>query len=209
MRPVLIWCKVKWQARILDNWSFLVFGGSMDFTGDDIMRTEPHYSYEERKLRDDFVKEYMRDGNSYSACVRLGYMEEMAIEMAKKLMEEPYVKRQIANVSEVRSSAFGGVGDNLSSLPEGFTPHDEETDKQRIVTALFNEAFYKGPGSSHSSRVSALSKLADIYKLTKHDNKGSAGSVPNVMIVPPRGDTDDWEAQASVQQEELKRTVKE
>lgn len=170
---------------------------------------EVSYTHADKQLRDRFISEYLRDYNSYAACVRLGFMDEMALQMAKEIMEEPYVRRGIADAEAQRAKHLQTErNDDLSTLPEGFVPHDMETDKQRIVSGLFREAFYKGPGASHASRVSALGKLADIYKLTKEETTEDK-VVSNVMVVPAIGSVSAWEEQASVQQAELKRTVKE
>ncbi|MBG89585.1 MAG: hypothetical protein CMO80_22180 [Verrucomicrobiales bacterium] len=168
---------------------------------------EVSYTDSEKELRDKFIVEYLRDYNSYAACVRLGYMDEMALEEAQKLMEEPYVKRGIADAEAARAVHLSSKKDaDLSKLPDGFVPHEEETDRQRIVSGLFREAFYKGPGSTHSSRVAALSALSKIYKLDKEEEK-VAEIVSRVMVVPAVGNVDDWEQAASEQQAELKRTV--
>ncbi|MFW0778542.1 MAG: hypothetical protein ACN2B6_12575 [Rickettsiales bacterium] len=179
------------------------------FNADDIIRGEISLSPADKKLRDDFVREYIRDYNSYAACVRLGFIDELALETAKQLIEDPYVKRMLVNVEENRSSNINKGGDkDLTVLPEDFVPHDEDMDKQRIISALFREAFYKGPGASHASRVSALGKLADIYKLAKEQGPEESAN-QSVMVVPPVGDVNSWEDQAEAQQTELKRTVKE
>ena len=171
--------------------------------------SEASYTLEEKELRDNFVHEYLRDYNSYAASVRTGFTAEEAVESAKLYMEEPYVRRSIADAEAKRERA--GVNneiDEMDVLPTGFVPHDAESDKQRIKSGLFREAFYKGPGASHSSRVSAFCKLADIYGLNKQEVKKEKTS-SNVMIVPAMGSVSNWEAGAKHQQAELKRTVTE
>ncbi|ANO57530.1 hypothetical protein [Vibrio phage vB_VhaS-tm] len=181
----------------------------MDVNSNDFLTGEVSYTQADKELRDRFINEYLRDYNSYAACVRIGFMDEMALETAKQFMEEPYVRRGIADAEAQRAKHLQSEqDDDLSTLPEGFIPHDMETDKQRIVSGLFREAFYKGPGASHASRVSALGKLADIYKLTKEEQTDDKVA-SNVMVVPAIGSVDAWEEQASKQQAELKQTVKE
>lgn len=181
----------------------------MTYDHNSFVTGEVSYSHSDKELRDKFIAEYLRDYNSYAACVRLGYVDEVALENAKLFMEEPYVKRGIADAEAVRAKHLQTAEkEDLTRLPDGFVPHDEETDKQRIVSGLFREAFYKGPGSAHSSRVSALSKLADIYKLTKEEKKVDS-TTTNVMVVPAVGSVDSWEANAAAQQANLKKTVTE
>ncbi|CAM0077206.1 terminase small subunit [Vibrio phage K251 g3] len=181
----------------------------MDFNDTNFLASEVSYTQADKELRDRFIREYLRDYNAYAACVRIGFMDEVALENAKLYMEEPYVRRGIADAEGQRASHLQTEQDNdLSTLPEGFVPHDLETDKQRIVSGLFREAFYKGAGASHASRVSALGKLADIYKLTKEEQTDDKVA-SNVMVVPAIGSVDAWEGEASKQQAELKQTVKE
>lgn len=119
----------------------------MDLNSDDIIRGEISYTHSERAIRDQFVQEYLRDYNSYAACVRLGYMDELALNFAKQLMQEPYVLRGIADAEAQRSNHLKSQQEkDLSHLPAGFIPHDEETDKQRIVSGLFREAFTRVQG---------------------------------------------------------------
>ena len=170
---------------------------------------EVSYSQSDKELRDKFIAEYLRDYNSYAACVRLGYVDEIALEQAQIMMEEPYVKRGIADAEAARAVHLSTRDkDDLSNLPDGFKPHDEETDKQRIVSGLFREAFFKGPGSAHSSRVAALTALAKIYKLDKEEKTNSEVS-NRVMVVPAVGTVEQWEQAASAQQTELKKRVVE
>lgn len=168
------------------------------------------YTASEKELRDKFIAEYLRDYNAYGACVRIGFTGEEALETAKEYMEEPYVKRGITDAEDRRSAHLRTVQEeDLSQLPAGFVPHDEETDKQRIVSGLFREAFYKGPGATHNSRVSALGTLAKIYKLDKEEAKEIDHLKTNVMVVPAMGTPEQWEAAAAAQQANLKKQVTE
>lgn len=181
----------------------------MSYDPNSFINSEVSYSKSDKELRDKFIAEYLRDYNSYAACVRIGYMDEVALETAKHFMEEPYVKCGIADAEASRAKHLRSTEDkDLSQLPTNFVPHDEETDKQRIVSGLFREAFYKGPGATHNSRVSALSTLAKIYKLDKQEEKDT-GIKTNVMVVPAVGTVDDWEKMAANQQAELKKQVTE
>lgn len=181
----------------------------MTFDVNDMLKGEVSYSQEDKEFRNRFVQEYLRDYSSYAACVRMGLMDDVALEQAKEFMGCPYVLKLLADAEAARAEHLRTEDSrNLHILPDDFAPHDMDTDRQRIVSALFREAFYKGPGSSHSSRVAALGKLSDIYKLTKEESK-QGGISTNVMVVPAMGSVDGWEAAAADQQSELKRTVKE
>jgi len=142
----------------------------------------------EKALRDLFVSEYLVDYDALRAAQRCGFNFQFAVEYAKKFMQEPYVQQQINAVK-------------FREYPE----HDVATyEKKRIMASLIAEAHYKGPGSSHSSRVAALSKLASIYGMDAP--KKIEQSITNrggVMAVPGIAKLDDWENAASQSQDAL------
>lgn len=182
----------------------------MSYDPNSFSNGEVSYSKSDKELRDKFISEYLRDYNAYASCVRIGFMDEEAFETAKAFMEEPYVKRGIADAEDSRAKHLRVTeSEDLSQLPAGFVPHNEETDKQRIVSGLFREAFYKGPGATHNSRVSALGTLAKIYKLDKEEAKDIDVIRSNVMVVPAMVSPEQWEAAAAAQQAQLKKQVTE
>lgn len=161
----------------------------------------------EKRELDAFIAEYMKDYDSYRATLRLNYDPEVALERAKQFWDHPYVQQCITEIQENRSALWKqNEQRDLSRIPEDFVPSDEDLDKQRIVSALFREAFYRGPGSTHSARVAALSKLSAIYKL-EHEKPPEADG-RSVMVVPATGNLDEWEKGAAKQQEKLKQEVK-
>jgi hypothetical protein len=145
-------------------------------------------SAREKALRDTFVAEYLIDYSQVKAAMRCGFPREFAIEWGQKLMEEPYVQKKLTQLE--------------------MTPMDEkaefEYNRQRIKQQLMKEAYYKGPGSSHAARVSALAKLAVIYDLeAPKKSKIDVNHRGGVMQVPPVAGVDDWESAALASQEAL------
>ena len=142
----------------------------------------------EKALRDLFVSEYLVDYDAVRACQRCGFNHQFAVDFARKFMEEAYVQQQINAVK-------------FQNIPE----HDlAEYDKKRIRTGLMAEAHYRGPGSSHAGRVSALAKLASFYGMDAP--KKVEQSITNrggVMAVPGIAKLDDWEQAASASQDKL------
>jgi phage terminase small subunit len=53
----------------------------------------------QRVLRDNFVNEYLKDFDAYSAAIRCGFLATFAIDWCKRLMSEGYVKRRIAELT--------------------------------------------------------------------------------------------------------------
>jgi hypothetical protein len=132
---------------------------------------ENQYSPAELELRRRFVTEYLVDYNSYAAALRVGFSAAFAVDYAKRFMEEPYVRQLI------RDRELGPDGD-----------YAEETNKRRIMAALFKEANYHGPGSSHSARVSALAKLTALYGMeapSKSETKVEVSNAPTVQFYLP------------------------
>lgn len=153
---------------------------------------ERSYTWREKALRDLFVKEYLVDYDSIGAAMRVGYNRGIAKEYAVRLMDEPYVMRQIAK-------------------QEGAPiEEDEKTAKKRIMAGLVREANYRGAGSSQAARVAALGKLAQLYGMepatkTKTELTGADGQplTSGQFIIPGVMTPEQWEAAAAKQQAEL------
>lgn len=166
-----------------------------------------------------FVEQYLKDYDPFAACLRIDYSMETALEAAKEFMNEPYVRRRITMLEEMRLKHIPKTEPLDKEEREAkeaefesidFTPHTPELDQQRIISALMREAHNTGPGSSHAARVTALGQLMKIYNMDKSDDKDTTiNNNGGVMIVPAVGSVDDWEAQASGQQAELKKTVRD
>lgn len=142
----------------------------------------------EKAIRDLFVSEYMVDYDPIAAALRCGYQKQFAIEFSVKFMDEPYVQQKINEVK------FQVVDDK----------QELEYNKKRIKAALMVEAHYHGPGSSHAARVAALGRLAALNgmeapKVTANLNIHRGG----VMAVPGIASLDEWEAKASMSQDQL------
>ncbi len=145
----------------------------------------------EKALRDQFVNEYMFDFSPTFAAVRCGFGQSFAGEYATRFMEEPYVRKLIA--------------DRMKALSDD--PKAEATETQRIIRArLLKEAHYNGPGASHAARVSALAHLKQVYGMdaptkleVNQTNRGGVMQVPAISNIP------EWEAAATASQEALRK----
>ena len=151
----------------------------------------PELSMSEKRLRDQFVEQYMIDFNQRAAAIRIGFSASFAGEYAQRFMDEPYVRMAIANKQK--------------AIAEDPKAESEET-KRRIRAALLHEAHYTGPGSSHAARVSALAKLAAFYGMdapikTQNEHLHRGG----VMCVPAIASVEEWEKAATESQEKLRK----
>lgn len=154
---------------------------------------ERSYTWREKALRDLFVKEYLVDYDSIGAAMRVGYNRGIAKEYAVRLMDEPYVMRQIAK-------------------QEG-APIEESEDvlKKRIMAGLIREANYRGAGSSQAARVAALGKLAQLNGMEpatrmKTELTGPNGEPlqgPGQFIIPGVMTPEQWETAVKKQQSDL------
>lgn len=144
----------------------------------------------EKALRDMFCAQYLIDFNSVAAAMRCGFPRNFAQEYAQKFMEEAYVQQKLTQLT--------------------YTPTDPDAERQfnqrRIMQQLLKEAHYHGPGSSHSARVAALTKLAILEgmeppKKVEADvtHRGGVMKVPTVAT-----DIDAWEGAAVASQEALR-----
>jgi phage terminase small subunit len=155
--------------------------------------SEKELTGDEYLLREAFVQEYMKTRNAYKACIALGFMEAYAQDWAKALMGEGIVRRLISKSEREEDSAEGSI------------------ERQRKYRAwMETEATYYGPGSSHGSRVSAISHLMRMEGMeaptkaeTEVIHKGG------VMMVPALTNPDEWGSLATKSQAELKANVKD
>jgi len=147
----------------------------------------------ERALLDLFVQEYLVDYSPTNAAMRCGFQKSFAVQYGMQFMERPYVQRRI------KALEFAPADPKA----------DEEYNKARVKQALIKEAYYKGPGSSHAARVTALRALAELYgmqapKRVEQNVKVQGG----VMQVPGIASLDEWEQAAAESQEKLVRDTR-
>lgn len=151
------------------------------------------YTVSEKKVRDDFIEEYRVDYDRRAAAIRIGYGASYAHEMANKFMNEPYVLRKLKE-AEQQVPPEEGADDFL---------------KRRVMEGLMREAHYKGPGSTQSARVAALSKLASIAGMdapirSKTEISGPGGSqLEGVFVIPGVMSPEQWMVAAEAQQAAL------
>ncbi len=148
---------------------------------------------DEIMLRKLFVDFYLQTYEPVSAAISCGFLPNVASEFAIQFMSEGFVRRLI-HKREKESS-----------------PEEDNRDKRRVRSLLFELANKEDEGSSHSARVSALKVLAGILGMTKGptDNKGLGGPAGGVMVVPTIGDIEGWSNDAQASQSELKKAVHE
>ena len=148
-------------------------------------------SGKEKELRDKFVSEFLIDYDQTAAAIRIGFSASFAQTYAEKFMTEPYVRKAIA----LQQNAMA-EDDKL----------EVEQDRRRIRAALMREAHYRGPGSSHAARVSALAKLASIRDMDAPTKiKSEMTMRGGVMMVPGIANLEDWEKAAQASQGDLQK----
>lgn len=148
-------------------------------------------SAKEKELRDKFVDEYLLDFDQTAAAIRVGFSASFAQTYAEKFMSEPYVRQHIAALQTALAE-----DDKLEA----------ELDRRRIRAALMREAHYRGPGSSHAARVSALAKLASILDMDAPTKiKSDLTMRGGVMMVPAIASLEEWEKAAQASQSDLQK----
>lgn len=153
---------------------------------------ERSYSDRELKLRDSFVKEYLKDYDAVGAAIRVGYPRSIAKEYAVRFMDEPYVARKIEKLE-------GSPVENLT----------EEEFQKKIIAGLWREANNFGLGATHPGRIAALAKLAQLKGMepaarVKNEITGADGApLAGTFVLPGLMTPDQWEAAAAQQQADL------
>lgn len=151
------------------------------------MQQEP--SPGEKKLKDNFVTEYLVDFDAWAAAIRVGYARSIAATYAQVMLEDTYVRREIQRRQQA----------------EATNPREAAKAKKRMIEAsLMREAHYKGPGATHNARVTALTTLAKINDMdapikTKTEMTHKGG----VMIAPAIASISEWEKEAVTSQQNL------
>lgn len=167
----------------------------MDETTEELNLLPPEdercYTVPEKNVRDKFLIEYPIDMDAEKAAIRVGFPYAFARQMGNQFLNEPYVARRLKQQEA-----------------EVADPSDD-SNKKRILAALWREANYKGPGSSQSARVAALAKLASVAGLDapiKQQNQflGPDGQpIDGVFVLPGVMTPEDWKKAAAAQQHAL------
>lgn len=154
---------------------------------------EDELSEKEKLLRELFIDHYLETYSPYRAAVSCGFLAAFAEDFAKQFMAEGYVRRRIRE-RELAEDAVERI----------------EKKKRMVEAMLFEQATYNGPGASHGARVSALSKLSNIYGMEAVvKTESEVGYKGGVMVVPALLSPDAWGQSAAASQAALKQTVKE
>ena len=162
-----------------------VSAGTSTFTAAD--HTE-RMSPAERLVRERFVHEYLFDFDPSAAARRVGFHGPEAVEAGRKLMDETGVQRMI------------------SERMRQYDPAKEVT-MGRVLAGLMKEANDRGIGSSHSARVASYMGMAKIMALGETNKTETNVNLGGVMVVPAPVSIEQWEAQATTSQAQLKADV--
>lgn len=147
-------------------------------------------SEQERNLRLDFVKEYLKDFDRVAAAMRLGFLKQFAEKYSKEFMAEPYVQYLISSISLKEP-------DDIEA--------QEEADRQLVLKTL-RETAQNGPPSS---RVTAAGRLAAILGMDAPVKTQTTVNQGGVMVVPGIASVTDWEASATSSQDALVRNSRD
>lgn len=143
------------------------------------------------KMRDRairFCKEYIRDFNVMNAWLRIGGNPNTPTS-AREMFRWPFVQQYLAQ-----------LGEDLQ-VQDVITP-------TQVALMMKREANYFGEGSSHSARVAAVGKLGRFLQMEVQVKKEEITHKGGVMVVPAAPQSmDDWEANVSTAQRQLKADV--
>lgn len=120
----------------------------------DARQLEPALTQQEQLLRDHFVAEYLKDFDSYRACLRLGFVATYATQWSQTLFNDGYVQRKIAFMTSVPAA----------------TPEQEAHDRAMVEMTL-RKVMQNG---SDSARVSAVREFNAMKGWSKPDGSDEA-----------------------------------
>lgn len=141
-----------------------------------------------------FAKEYLVDFDGVNALIRAG--------LAPDTSSVEYL---------VRSAAKYVRNIHVLQALQAFVSRIEEekiVSRERVLMGLYEEANFRGLGSTQSARVAAWAKLAKILGMEDGDKPDPLSVRGGVMLVPLAGSVEEWEKAAVGQQARLKAEVR-
>lgn len=132
----------------------------------DPQRYEHQLNEREIAVRDMFVSEYMKDFDSYRACIRMGFLAAFAVEQAKKFMEDGYVLRKVHFLTQ--AAVLDPESDKQAMLANlRWLAHNGSAASRASATKLYMEAqgYIEKDGSREemlaAKLIDALGEFAD------------------------------------------------
>jgi hypothetical protein len=145
--------------------------------------------------RQEFAKSYLIDFDPTMAALRCGLADPEDIDNARTLGW--YYYRQPETLAAIQ--AFSATLEN-----------DKIVSRERVLMGLLEEANYRGLGASHSARVAAWGKIAQMLGAEKPaDTPDPAKVRGGVMLIPMAQSIEDWEQAATSSQAQLKSAVRQ
>ena len=155
---------------------------------------EPTMSEMERKLRDRFCDEYMKDGDAYAAASRVGFAAPFVPEMADRFMKESYVRKKLEELRQI-----------VLDAEEKDSKKRAKDIVQRVLMDVAMNKFEKG-----SARVAACNGLTNIHGLAAPvKSQVDVNMRGGVLMVPAIADLNPWEQVAVESQRKLVSNVRD
>lgn len=147
--------------------------------------------------RQEFAKAYLIDFDPTMAALRCGLADPEDPDGARATGW--YYFRQPETLAAIQ--AFSATIEN-----------DKIVSRERVLMGLLEEANYRGIGSSHSARVAAWGRLAQMIGAEKPADPNAPDPTKvrgGVMLIPMAQSIEHWEEAATKAQGELKATVRQ
>lgn len=134
-----------------------------------------------------YAQTLLHTGNEQYAALAAGVDTEQVDEFISAAKRHPVVLETLAT--------------DASAIPDF---EDQQDIKKFVLARLWRESNYKGKGCSHTGRIAALCKLADLTGIVppKSGGSGDLGTEGGLLLVPVI-DPNDWEKQAMESQRKL------
>lgn len=146
--------------------------------------------------RQEFAKAYLIDCDPTMAALRCGLVDPDDPDEARKVGW--YYYRQPETLAAIQ--AFSATMEN-----------DKIVSRERVLMGLLEEANYRGLGASHSARVAAWSKIAQMLGAEKPKGEEDPATKVRggVMMIPMAQSIEQWEQVATGSQAALKSAVRQ
>jgi hypothetical protein len=147
--------------------------------------------------RQEFAKAYLIDCDPTMAALRCGLADPEDLDSARATGW--YYFRQPETLAAIQ--AFSATLEN-----------DKIVSRDRVLMGLLEEANYRGLGSSHSARVAAWGKIAQMLGAEKPADPNAPDPTKvrgGVMLIPMAQSIEEWEGAATRSQSALKAAVRQ
>ena len=138
-----------------------------------------------------YANQFIKTGNKKLAAISAGVDAELVDDFISTADDHPEVLALIA--------------EDLNSFPD-FDNIDDV--KKHVLSGLWKEAKYRGPGANQGARIAAYKAVGELVGLAPPQKAGGSTDNGGLLLVPV-SDPKDWEEQAKISQKALLESARD